>query len=448
MAKIFNGMIPFASAIQPTGAQPLDDRVVVAKFSDLTDDSTFGLAKYNGMLVAVVEDQQVYMLVDADNSTSAEAWVTVGTDYSGDISGIGERISAVEAKVTPAANSGLEVVSNALKVKIDSATDNALKVTDNGLKVVAPVYDFKAVDTPDPQYASQYVFSKNGVDVTTINIPKDQFLKSASYDADGDKLVFVFNTFVDGVYTEKSVDVDVKDLVDTYFGSDYIEISSNVISVKYDAIKTQLSTDLKAEFGIATINENVAANAEAIAAIEATINAENTGISAVVASHTTAIGSLEGTVSGISAKVTTNTTDIGSIKDTIATMHVRSVNTDALGNDGVNDTVGISVNIDTLAQAVIERHEITTPDASVIKVAAAGSFTTDTNVQAAIESLDSRIKAAVSGGVTSVVAGNGISVNSTDANNPTVSVNTSAIVAEGSALTVSDNKIDLVWSQL
>lgn len=459
MAKIFNGMIPFASAIQPTGAQPLDDRVVVAKFSDLTDDSTFGLAKYNGMLVAVVEDQQVYMLVDADNSTSAEAWVTVGTDYSGDISGIGERISAVEAKVTPAANSGLEVVSNALKVKIDSATDNALKVTDNGLKVVAPVYDFKAVDTPDQQYASQYVFSKDGVDVTTINIPKDQFLKSASYDADGDKLVFVFNTFVDGVYTEKSVDVDVKDLVDIYSGSDYIEVSSNVISVKYDAIKTQLSTDLKAEFGIATINENVAANAEAIAAIEATINAENTGIAAVVASHTTAIGSLEGTVSGISAKVTTNTTDIGSIKDTIATMHVRSVNTDAsygialthtdaLGNDGVNDTVGISVNIDTLAQAVIERHEITTPDASVIKVTAAGSFTTDTNVQAAIESLDSRIKAAVSGGVTSVVAGNGISVNSTDANNPTVSVNTSAIVAEGSALTVSDNKIDLVWSQL
>ena len=89
MAKIFNGMIPFASAIQPTGAQPLDDRVVVAKFSDLTDDSTFGLAKYNGMLVAVVEDQQVYMLVDADNSTSAEAWAKVGTDYSGDISGIG-----------------------------------------------------------------------------------------------------------------------------------------------------------------------------------------------------------------------------------------------------------------------------------------------------------------------------------------------------------------------
>lgn len=73
MAKIFNGMIPFASAIQPTGAQPLDDRVVVATLADLTDATTFGDAKYNGMLVAVTETQQVYMLVDDVNSTSSDA---------------------------------------------------------------------------------------------------------------------------------------------------------------------------------------------------------------------------------------------------------------------------------------------------------------------------------------------------------------------------------------
>lgn len=79
MAKLFNGMINFASAIKPTGAQPLDDRTVVQSFADLLADDTFGLAKYNGMLVAVVEDEQVYMLKDATNSTSEDAWVAVGS---------------------------------------------------------------------------------------------------------------------------------------------------------------------------------------------------------------------------------------------------------------------------------------------------------------------------------------------------------------------------------
>ena len=79
MAKLFNGMINFASAIKPTGAQPLDDRTVVQSFADLLADETFGLAKYNGMLVAVIEDEQVYMLKDAANSTSEDAWIAVGS---------------------------------------------------------------------------------------------------------------------------------------------------------------------------------------------------------------------------------------------------------------------------------------------------------------------------------------------------------------------------------
>ena len=79
MAKLFNGMINFASAIKPTGAQPLDDRTVVQSFADLLADETFGLAKYNGMLVAVVDDEQVYMLIDDKNSSNKESWVAVGS---------------------------------------------------------------------------------------------------------------------------------------------------------------------------------------------------------------------------------------------------------------------------------------------------------------------------------------------------------------------------------
>ena len=80
MAKLFNGSINFPSTMKPTGAQPLDDRAVVDAFSALTDNSTFGGAKYDGMIVAVVEDQKAYMLVDSDNSTLPESWVCLGAN--------------------------------------------------------------------------------------------------------------------------------------------------------------------------------------------------------------------------------------------------------------------------------------------------------------------------------------------------------------------------------
>lgn len=66
MAKLFNGMIPFASAINPTGAQPLDDRFVVQSYSDLTNASTFGTAVYVGMFVSVIDDQKIYILTNKD----------------------------------------------------------------------------------------------------------------------------------------------------------------------------------------------------------------------------------------------------------------------------------------------------------------------------------------------------------------------------------------------
>ena len=82
MAKLFDGKKLFASAIKPTGGQPLDDRSVVSLYSDLTNASTFVVngtsAAYKGMLVAVVETEQVYMLVNENNITSEDSWVSVG----------------------------------------------------------------------------------------------------------------------------------------------------------------------------------------------------------------------------------------------------------------------------------------------------------------------------------------------------------------------------------
>lgn len=78
MAKIFEGAIKLASTIQQTGAQPLDDRVVVAKVADLYD--SFGSAIYNGMVVAVTETNTLYILVDKTKVASAEGWKEIGSD--------------------------------------------------------------------------------------------------------------------------------------------------------------------------------------------------------------------------------------------------------------------------------------------------------------------------------------------------------------------------------
>lgn len=446
-----------AAGFNITGQQPIDSRFVVDNVADLyLADTWSGVGLYNGLVVAIKSTGALFVLKDRDNFSNTASWAAVGGDVSADLSDLTGRVSGIETKITPATTSGLELSNDALAVKIDSATDNALKVTENGLKVVAPVYDLQPVETPDAQYASQYVFSKDGSTVTTINIPKDQFLKSANYNADEDKLVFVFNTFVDGTYIEKTVDVSVKDLVDTYTGSDYIEVSSNQISVKYDALKSAISADLKSEFAIDTLTNDVADNKSAISALQSDLNTEGTGLKAVVASNTGKISSLETSVSGLDTNVTNHGTEISGIKATLEDIKVRNVNTEAVhgialthtdlqGNDDVLDTVGISVDLDTLAAAVIAKHEIPTPDASAIKVTAteSSSFTEDTTVQAAIINLDSRIQNAVAGGMTGINAGTGISVTGVS-NNPTVSVNASAIVAEDSALTVTDNKIDIV----
>lgn len=458
MGKGTENLFTLSGGFNITGQQPIDSRLVVKNVSDLyLVDTWEGVGLYNGLVVAIQSTGALFVLKDRDNYTDAASWVAVGGDVTADLSALTARVGVVEGKVNVAADSGLDA-TNALKVKIDSTvTGNILQVSENGLSVVASQseYSLDAVAEPEAGYAAQYQFKKDGAVQTTINIPKDQFLKSATYDADADELVFVFDTTA-GETTSR---VSVKDLVDTYTAGSYITITDNAVAVDYDSLKAQLDADLKVSFGIATISADVAQNKTDIADVKSALNTEGTGLVARVTAVETSVSGHETRIAAAEATISTHNNDISGIKSTLEDCKVRNVNTDAVhgialthtdlqGEDGVLDTVGISVDLDTLAAAVIAKHDVPVPDANKIKLAAAGSFTEDTNVQAAIESLDSRIKAAVSGGVTSVVGGNGISVNAADANNPTVSVVTADLIASGSALKVTDNKIDLTWEIL
>lgn len=485
---IIKNALTYGFGFNVTAAGPVDSRMRVNYLTDLTTvwgtsvDGVFTpnpeAPVYAGMMVVVNETNTAYILkqaVDAEGNlvydgtdvdkrkpiaadpTVFTNWMTVGTDFSGDISSLNGKVTAVENKLNVAADSGLDATS-ALKVKIDSTvTGNILQVSENGLSVVASQseYSLDAVDSPESGYAAQYQFKKDGQVQTTINIPKDQFLKSASYDADADELVFVFDTAAG----ESTSRVSVKDLVDTYTAGSYITITDNAVAVDYEALKTQLDTDLRGAFGIATLTTGVSENSAAIEAINETLNNETTGIKVSVTNNANEISAVKGTVTTLSGTVNEHTTAIGTINSTLSAFHVRDVDTDAAhgialthtssAGDGNNDTVGISVDIDTLAAAVIAKHEVPTPDAGDIKLSAVvGTISADSTVQAALENLDSRIKAAVSGGVTGIAAGSGIVVDSSDVNNPSIAVNMTALVAENSALSVENNKIDLIWAEL
>lgn len=420
----------------------------------------------------VVKNGLVYNKADdapiAANPTDINNWVPVGTDFSGDISDISDRVDVVESilddTVINNTPSGLELNADTLRVKINDKNTNALTASPSGL--YATSYDLSPVENPAEGYASQYVFTKHnatGDETVTINIPKDQVLKSAEilsvteenlpYTGAkvGDKYIkFEFQNNNTPQY------LAVQDLVDVYTADEvYINMSEgNVITLDIAAVTNRVSQNLN----IANLSSTVA---EHTAILNGTNNdglvadvAKNTeDIAGVAEALGNAVQGIEGNISGINTSIqglagfqtTLKAEGIVNRVDNAESYGIKLTSTEA--GDAV--VAKINVDIDTLASAVIEAADIPAPIASNIAVSAFGAtYTEDTNVQAVLESLDSRIKAAVSGGVTSVVAGVGINVNATDANNPTVSVKTSDLVVSGSALTVTDNKIDICWSEL
>lgn len=495
-----------------TAAGPVDSRMRVNYIGDLTTvwgtyaDGKFtanaGVNIYAGMMVVVNDQNKAYILkqqvadgytIDEQteivknglvydrgtdnpipaNPTKLSNWMPVGSDLSGDISALSGKVDAVESKLNIAADSGLDATS-ALKVKIDTTVaGNILNVTKNGLSVVASQSDYslQAVTIPDTNYAAQYQFIKDGTVQTTINIPKDQFLRSATFHAIAEDgvtttapyLKFVWDLandmdpYLEGV--QNTTYVPVADLVDTYSEGDYITITDNVISVDYNTLKTKLDIDLRSAFGIATLTTDVNKNSSDIAAINQALNEAGTGIKATIAKNASDISGINTTVDALSTTVNAHDTTLNTIGNTLASCKVRSVNTSAVSGislthtsskgDGNNDTVGINVDINTLAAAVIAKHQVPTPTAGDIKLSAAvGSNSADSTVQAVLANLEGRIQSAVSGGITGISGGSTINVDTTTATNPAISVNTQNIVKTGSALSVENNQIDLIWAEL
>ena len=181
MSKLYKGEISFSVGIKQSGAVPLDDRTVVAKYSDLLSADTFGLGAYSGMLVAVLETQQVYMLVDKANSTAAESWVTIGGLSEEDVENI-KKIKDIEDKLDVIEDfeniltGHTEAIEN-IQETIDQMSDNDTKNTAGSSESTDKLYLIGAKEQVESG-TTTYSNSKIYVSGETLYVDGDNVLVS------------------------------------------------------------------------------------------------------------------------------------------------------------------------------------------------------------------------------------------------------------------------------
>lgn len=400
-----------------TGQEPIDSRIVVSALSDLTTEETWnGVGLYNGLVVAVTESSTLYVLKNRDDVTNPESWVAVGGDVSADL---GELKSDVESLKTSkqdkvVAGNGIDISDGkTIAIKIDPA-GSGLEVGPDGLKAVIPEaaeYTIAAADSPAEGYLKSYELRKNGEKVgVSIDIPKDLVVTKGEVKEVETPDDPYSGAQVGDLYLELTIAnqptpvyIPVKSLTDVYTGSTYISVDAGVISVKYDDLKNQINTDL-----VAPVSSKVTAVEGKVTALEATVGGEGSGLVKDVADLKTNLDQKVDKVEGSSL---------------ITSEKLALIDTNASEITGLKS--GLSAKLDNTAtvngQAFVEG--ACTIDATNINIKnKIGSNIAGTSVEAVLTDLDSRITSAVSGGLTSVTAGNGIEVSPVEGNSQTVSV--------------------------
>lgn len=401
-----------------TGQEPIDSRIVVSALSDLTTQETWnGVGLYNGLVVAVTESSTLYVLKNRDDVTNPESWAAVGGDVSADLAELTADVEGLKTskqdKIIAGNGIDLNADGKTISIKIDPA-GSGLEVGPDGLKAVIPEaaeYTIAAADSPTEGYLKSYELRKNGEKVgVSIDIPKDLVVTSGEVKEVETQDDPYAGAQVGDLYLKLTIAnqstpvyIPVKSLTDVYTGSTYISVDAGVISVKYDDLKNQINTDL-----VAPISSKVTAVEGKVTTLEATVGTAESGLVKDVADLEASLANKVDKVDGSSlitseklALIDTNASDIAGLKSSVAAKldNTATVNGQAFvgGACTINAT---QINIQS----------------------AVGPNIAGSNIEAVLTNLDSRITSAVSGGLTSVAAGNGIEVSGVEGNSQTVSV--------------------------
>lgn len=419
------GTFKFAATLEVQAASALDPRVVVGTKAELVNKETWPyegetVYVYNGMQVAVVEEKAIYMLVDSSKILEA--------DYSG-----WKRMDASAAAV-------VEVVDNLLsenpsaalsakqgKVLNDKIADLASKITSifrfKGSK--ATLAEIQATESPEIgdvyhniENGGEYVYDGTTWELLGLSVDLSDYAKTTDVNAS----IGSAKAELEGKITAATSDLQGK--IDTKVTAE--EGKSLIETAKIDQIG-QNTAD------IASANETIATKADQ-SALEAA---------------TRRIDAIETNVADIKVKDVDTTASNGvnlelseaGVISVVANIKVKEVN--VAPSNGVKLTLsetgelGVSVDPTTFKEGVAY-------DATDIKTKADignGAIAAGTSVESALTTLNNKITSAISGGLTNIVAGNGIEVSEVSDNSQTVSVK----VAPNSNLAVDASGLSLVW---
>ena len=151
----------------------------------------------------------------------------------------------------------------------------------------------------------QYTLKVGDAIVGTIDIPKDQFVKSVSYNEETKTIDFIFET-IDG---EQTVNVNVADLVDTYTAGNGISLASNEFSIKIDATTQQYIEVSTGGLKIVNIDEKLA---EKVGLVDIATEENPNRKAIVLKNHDTILGTTtEGATQNLIMMSKWNKVDVG-----------------------------------------------------------------------------------------------------------------------------------------
>ena len=419
------GTFKFAATLEVQAASALDPRVVVGTKAELVNKETWPyegetVYVYNGMQVAVVEEKAIYMLVDSSKILEA--------DYSG-----WKRMDASAATV-------VEVVDNLLsenpsaalsakqgKVLNDKIADLASKITSifrfKGSK--ATLAEIQAIESPETgdvyhniESGGEYVYDGTTWELLGLSVDLSDYAKTTDVNASIGSAKAELEEKITAATSDLQGKIDTK--VTAEEGKSLIE------TAKIDQIG-QNTAD------IASANEVIATKADqsALEAATGRINAIETNVANIKVKDVDTTAS-----NGVNLELS----EAGVIS-VVANIKVKEVN--VAPSNGVKLTLsetgelGVSVDPTTFKEGVAY-------DATDIKTKADignGAIAAGTSVESALTTLNNKITSAISGGLTNIVAGNGIEVSEVSDNSQTVSVK----VAPNSNLAVDASGLSLVW---
>lgn len=195
-----------------------EDAIVIINGNEATDGSIKKAISDTKAYAETVANEKVKAVSDSIETTNTK--VAENTSAIEVLNGN----EATEGSVKKALADANTHADEAVKVETNRATAKEVELE---TEIATKVGEVKL--EKDANNDLVYILYVDGKKSGEIEIPKDQFLKSVDYNAKNKELEFVFITS-DG---EKTTNVDVADLVDTYYAGNGLSIDeNNTFSVK------------------------------------------------------------------------------------------------------------------------------------------------------------------------------------------------------------------------